>query len=416
MKLLVGVVVVLLAAGGLALVLMRDPGYVLIGYGHWTVETSVAVAAAVAAILFAVLYYALRTVSNLRRLPTRVQRWRRLRHGERARRSLSRGLVQLAEGNWQGAERTLLRHVDDSDTALLNYLGAARAAQQRGDSQRRDYYLQQAHKHMPEADIAVGLTQADLQLAQGQYEQALATAMHLQQVAPHHAHVLKLLAKLYRQLNDWERLRQLLPELRKRKVFADGQLEQLTRQVHLERLAAAAGSHDLTRLRETWSDVPRDLRRDASIIAVYVRHLLTLGEGAAAERLLAEALDQGWDEELIRLYGLAEAADAGQQLSRAENWLKQYPHDRSLLLTLARLALRNRLWGKARIYLESSIGHGAQVEAYRDMGALLERMGDRESAMEYYRKGVELALGNTPLLPVPAEPEAAVPESGESAS
>ncbi len=406
MRILLWVVLTLVAAGVIAYPLLQDPGYVLLGYGKWTVETSAAVLVVVLALGFAVLYYALRAFAGVRAAPRRLRRWRQIKRGERARRYLSQGLVELAEGNWVAAERSLLRQVDASDTALLNYLGAARAAQQRGDSERRDQYLKAAHESMPSADVAVGLTQADLQLAQGQYEQALATASHLQRIAPRHAHVLKLLHRLYYEVGDWERLREILPDLRRRRVLGDDELDALTREVHEQLLAAAAQGGDALHLNQAWNRVPKDLRRDPAVIGCYAQHLLSLGEGAAAERLLARAIGSQWDGELVRLYGLAEAADEAAQLRRAESWLQDHPQDPALLLSLARLAQRNRLWGKARIYLESAIGAGAPAEAYRNLAVLLEQMGDRDAALEWYRKGMGLLAGAGPALPAPAPEDA----------
>lgn len=409
MRLLLGILAVLFAAAALSLLLMEDPGYLLVGYGQWTLETSVAVAVIVLVVGFLTLYYLLRTAANVRSMPRRFQRWRQLKRGERARRLLSQGLVELAEGNWAAAEKHLLRHVEDSDTKLLNYLGAARAAQQRGDSERRDVYLQQAHHSMPEADVAVGLTQADLQLAQGQLEQALATATHLKQVAPRHGHVLKLLAKLYRELRDWERLYELLPELRKREVLDERQLRRLEREVCGHRLDNAARERDARRLQAVWKAMPRELYSDTDLLTNYSHHLMELGEGAVAERLVADALSEQWDNRLVTLFGQIQSADPARQLALAEGWLKEHPQEAPLLYALARLALRNRLWGKARIYLESSIGAGATVEAYSDLGALLEQMGDRDGAMENYRKGMQLAAGNGLALPAPESKSAETP-------
>ena len=401
MKLLIGIIIVLLVAAGLSLALMDEPGYVLIGYGQWTLETSVAVAVIAVVLLFVALYYALRSIAGLRNVPRRFRVWRQIKRGERARRFLSKGLVELAEGQWVGAEKHLLRYVNDSDTRLLNYLGAARAAQQQGDSERRDIYLQQAHNSMPEADVAVGLTQADLQMAQGQYEQALATAMHLQQVAPRHVQVLKLLAKLYRELHDWERLNDLLPELRRRNALDAADLEKLRGEVARERLGVAARDGDIARLKEVWRQIPRELRQNADLALTYAHNLRNLGDEVATERFLAETLNAIWDDRLVSLYGEVEGTNPARQLAHAEGWLAQHPHQAALLYTLARLSLRHQLWGKARTYLESSISAGASVAAYCELGALMERMGDSEQAMNCYRNGVRLVTGGEIALPAP---------------
>lgn len=67
---------------------------------------------------------------------------------------------------------------------------------------------------MPEAKIAVELTQAELQLANHQWEQALATLKHLQDIAPRHPYVLKLIMQLYQEVKDWPQLITILPDLK----------------------------------------------------------------------------------------------------------------------------------------------------------------------------------------------------------
>ena len=143
------------------------------------------------------LHLSLRVLSRLWHTPERVAEWRRKRRLQRAHRSLTRGLVELAEGRWKVAERHLTKHAEQSETPLINYLAAARAAQLQDEHARRDDYLHLAHESMPSADVAVGLTQAELQLAHQQYEQALATLMHVRSLSPKHNYVLKLLKKLY---------------------------------------------------------------------------------------------------------------------------------------------------------------------------------------------------------------------------
>jgi len=63
-------------------------------------------------------------------------------------------------------------------------------------------------------------------------------------------------------------------------------------------------------------------------------------------------------------------------------------------LVLGRLCLRSRLWGKARSYLETSIGVQPSPEAYQELGLLLEQMGELEQAMVHYRAGLELAANS----------------------
>jgi HemY protein len=106
-------------------------------------------------------------------------------------------------------------------------------------------------------------------------------------------------------------------------------------------------------------------------------------------------LNKQWDTELVRLYGRIKSPDAASRLSVAEGWLKAQPKDPELLLTLARLCLQNRLWGKARSYLEASIGILPKVEAYQELGLLLEQLGEPDKALECFRTGLGLERRQT---------------------
>ncbi|NIR27961.1 MAG: tetratricopeptide repeat protein, partial [Gammaproteobacteria bacterium] len=190
---------------------------------------------------------------------------------------------------------------------------------------------------------------------------------------------------------DWTHLRELLPELRKRKVVDEERFEELERMVHTELLHDAAGSADPQALHQGWSDVPRRLRTSEPLVTTYAEGLIKQGYHETAANLLRDALKKSWNEQLVYLYGMIESSDPAKQLAHAEDWLKHHERDPVLLLALGRLCVRNELWGKARMYLEASIGAGARPDTYRALGELLERMNERQEAAECYRKGLLLA-------------------------
>lgn len=393
MRLLFTVLIVLIASVGVALVAARDPGYVLITRGPWVLETSLGLALALLVITFAAGYGALRLAANAWKVPHRLGAWRRQRRTNRARRLTQRGLIQLAEGNWRRAERDLVRVADDSDAPVINYLSAARAAQQQDARERRDHYLSLAHRAMPDAELAVGLTQAEVRMAQGQWEQALATLMHLRSIAPRHKHVLALLRHTYEKLGSWRELAALTPDLRRNEVFTADDLLGVERLAHARLLDEAGKSGQVARLREAWEAVPRPLHDDTYVAGAFARNLACLGQGPESEELLRDAIKRQWDPELVRLYGLVRGKDLNQQLATAEGWLKRHEHNALLLLTLGRICLHNRLWGKARTYLEASLGLEPRAETYRELGVLLSQFKEQERATDCFRKGLELSVG-----------------------
>lgn len=393
MKLLSVSLLALFASVLLTRLLSQDPGYVMVSYNGWTLETSLVVAALLLLLLFALSNLVLRLLRQLWTAPRRLRHWEQRRQQRRARRSLLQGLVELAEGNWEQAEALLLRDVETAEMPLLNYLSAARATQQQGAHERRDHYLRLAHGNMPAAQMAIGLTQAELQLAHQQYEQALATLMHLRRQAPQHTYVLRLLRTLYERLADWRNLLDLLPELRRHKIVANDELEALELRAQLALLKQLAQRADTQALQTYWKPLPKRLRCHPAMVDAYSASLLERGETATVERLLRESLDKCWSQNLVQRYGSLEAEDMAAQLAAAEQWLNQHSGDSVLLYTLGRLCLKNRLWGKARSYFEASIGAGGRLRpaAYRDLGSLLEQMGEDRAAMDCYRQGLQLS-------------------------
>lgn len=391
MRVLLAALLVLGVTIGFTLLAHRDPGYVLISYAGWSIESSLSLFLLILTISFAVLYFTIRLLSSTWRLPKRLTYWQRKRRSIRSRLRTNRGLIALAEGNWTKAERLLSRSAKASDTPLINYLGAARAAQKQDSELRRDQYLSQAYQSMPEAELAVGLTQADVQLSKGQTEQALATLRHLRTLAPKNTYVLYLLEKLYLKLQSWDDLSDLFPELRRYHVLEAEELVALEHQIHLKRLETPNDS--VERLQQLWHEVPNALRHSPELVLSYAKQLKRFGAEEEAETALRGYVKKEWEPQLIRLYGQVKGADLNQQLSIAERWLKEHEHNPELLLACGRICLHDKLWGKARSYLEASLGMDARAETCCELGNLLYQLGDKETASTYFRQGLELASG-----------------------
>jgi HemY protein len=395
MRALFWFLLLLLLGLGLALVLREDNGYVLLSWGGWAVETSLAMFGLLLLLALTVLLWLFRVLRGSWRLPRRLrQRWHHWRR-ERARKTLTQGLVDLAEGRWLVAERRLARHAGESDTPLVNYLIAARAAQLQGAHHRRDAHLKNAYEQTPSATVAVLLTQAELQLAHRQYEYALATLRRLLELAPGQGFGLRLLARAYEAVRDWRGLSELLPELRQRAALEPDDLARLERECLVRLLEAAPARGGVEAVREAWNTVPRRLRRDDKLRASHVRALLAAGDHEAAEQAIEQVMRQDWCPELVLLYGNLDRGDVARRLSHAERWLRQRAGDADLLLTLARLCIHNQLWGKAREYLDRSLKQERRPDSYEELGRLLEHIGEPAQAVAAYRQGLELTIKRT---------------------
>lgn len=392
MKFLIYILAVFFIAVVAGLLAEQDPGYILIGRGYQTMEMSLSLFITLQILLFSALYFLARFISRTWNMPEKIREWRQRSRSKRALNASRKGLIELAQGHWKQAERALTRHVDDSEVPLLNYLSAARAAQKLNAPDRRDHYLAMAHKSMPDADMAVELTQAELQIAHGQPELALATLVHLQTIAPKHTHILLLLSRLYEQLSSWGDLEKLLPDLKKYKVLDEHDYQRLAIHVYHALLDIAAASKKAQHLNDVWQRMPAKLRDRYEMIAQYAKHLISLNDYDHCEQLLRDSIKRKWDNHLVRLYGLVKSSSPEKQLRHAEAWLKGKENNPDLLLTLGRLSLNSKLWGKAQTYFESSLGYGAKAEAYKELGVLLEQLEENDAAADCFKNGLLLAM------------------------
>jgi HemY protein len=385
--------VVLIGSVTLALLALPDPGYVLIGYGNYSVETSILVLA----VALVLVYAALRALASLWQVPAQVHRWGLRRQNRRFQLWFDDATRALAEGRLDRAERRLARLLRSRQAPLQAYLAAAQAASQLGADQRRDQYLRLALQRQPESEASILIQQAELQLARMQSDQAQTTLARLRKLAPHSVRTLRLLMQLYLQQQNWPSLRELLPELRRSQVLDNAHWQKLAVQVYREQVLGFSSANDLEGLNASWRQLPPPVQQDRGLQAVYVEQLLRLGAHREAGQLLRDQLRTEWDQRLAYLFGNVQEVDAAAQQSQGEQWLEQHPEDAVLLLALAKISLRNQLWGKARGYLEASISKQPTAEAYRLLGGLLEQLDEPEKAAECYRQGLALSGAAEPV-------------------
>lgn len=391
---LITLLLVLVLTVGTVLFVLEDPGYALFSIGGYTIETTISLLLVALVATYIIAWVFIRIIAGIWTLPESMHEWRAHRKRKRARWDLYQGLVDLAQGHWKSAEKRLTRHIRDSEIPLLNYLGAARAAQQQGSHEMRDRYLQHAYEHSPGSELALGLTRAELQVSQGQLEQALAGLRRLQEKEARNNQINKLLMQLYRQLGEWDRLQELLPVLRKDHIIDDEEGMDLEYEISRNQMMAAVKKQDNNAIRQIWNRLSRSLRDQDRMILEYAHNLQSLQQGVEAEGLLGSALRYRWNPNMVYLYGMVKGSDTAQQIRTAETWLKDHGRDSVLHLSLGRLCMRERLWGKARIYLETSLKLEPRSETYRELGALLEHLGDEKAATECYRNGLGLAVNH----------------------
>jgi HemY protein len=390
----IGLLILIIVGLGAILFVKEDPGFLLVKYGDYSLETTLAFGIIAVVIISVLVYFLSKVVVGIWRLPVSVMRQSQNRRFAKSRKLLSQGLIDFAEGRFALAENNLIKLVDYSENPLLHYLAAARAAQQQGKYDARDRYLKAAHEAKPEAEIAIGVTQAELQLSHYQNEQALATLTHLCSIAPKHDHLIRLNAKVHSRLEDWPALAELLPDIRRKKLFKDDKLKVMETATYKGCLDIGANTNDQSRLDLAWDKLPKMARENTDIlihgVGLYNKANWQL---AGAEQLIVKSLDRQWHNGLIETYGELSVSDTTSQLKQAEKWLADYVENEHLLLALGRICIRAKLWGKAQGYLEASIGVNATPAACFALAELFsDQLQQQDKSSDFYKQGLALSL------------------------
>jgi len=371
--------------------LKSETGYVLVSYGPWVLETSLL--GFIAAVLFVVLavFYGFKLIRLGVSLPGRWKSHHDRRKADAAQLSFERGLLRLFEGQWKRAEVELVRRASDHHAQHLNYLAAARAAQRVGAPERRDAYLQRVREIAPKLDFALLLTQAELQRERGEFALLRDTARTLREKDGQHAYALELLAESHAELGEWAGLRALLAEAPARKALPPARWRELSSHAAIELLRAATAAARLSELKAVWEATPADVRQLPEVTREYAAGLARLNADAEARALIEQRLSSQWDEALVRLYGPLHAEDPVAQLATLERWLQEHGEQPALLETAGQVCLKNKLWGKAKSYLEAVITIAPTARAYLELARLSELTQQPEAAQTYYKAGLEHA-------------------------
>lgn len=388
MRVLVYSLLFLLLAIIAGIYLSRESGQVVLAFSDYTVQTSLAFFILLLVIAFLIFHILLRALSALLNLPENMRRWKKTRAHSRSEHYLSRGFMALTEGDWREAEKLLRKGAAYSRLPVVNYIGAARAAQQLGAVDRRDHYLRLAYNEDAGSAYAVDVTRAELQLNQQQTEQAYATLKHIDSDRPGQNRVKLMLLEASSQLKDWQQSLSLLQDLESKGAMPVEKVRSKQLRAYANILDAASRTGNVADLVEAWERIPKKLKKELYLIEVYVSGRLRYPDTADCEPLLRQVIKVRPDPALVRLYGLVQAPDQNKQLAFVEKLLSENSNDWVMLLTAGRLYKRGELWGKSKSALEKSLEIEPSAEAYYELATLLENQGQDEAARTCYQKGL----------------------------
>lgn len=264
MKRLMIAFIVFILAVFVGLVLVHDPGYILLAYSHYTVEMPLWLGVIIALVLFVISHYFFRFFLSIRHASDKWQLKSKHRKLQKAHTLTGEGLLDLIEARWSAAEKNLLQGIKSSSIPVINYLGAAFCATEKENLEKRDAYLAKAHECAPDEAVGIYFVQAQLQITSKEYELAIATLKEIEKLEPKHPFLAVLQKDIFMILKEWNQVLDLLPKLKKQK-YRD--YDHLELEVYQRLLLEAASKPD--ELDAIWAIIPRYLKKNQTLKSIY---------------------------------------------------------------------------------------------------------------------------------------------------
>jgi HemY protein len=379
------------AAIGIAVTARFNPGNVVFFYPPHRIDMSLNLFVVLAALLFLLVYWLVRAIRATLGMPQRVAAYRQRKREREGNKGLRDALKALFEGRFGHAEKAAMRAAELPGNAGLAALIGARAAHRMREPARRDAWLA-GIMHDNALKTARLMTVTELRVDEHQPEAALEAVAELNANGQRHIHALQWSLKANQQARNWPEVLRLVRSLDKRKALHPA-LSSRLREIAYEALLAE-GTHDAESIRRVWATVPLEDRTKPYIAEHAAAAFNARGLHDEARAVAEEALMAGWDERLVRAYRES-AGPAGSpallaQIEHCEAWLKERPNDAALALALGSLCLRQKLWGKAQLYLEQALSEVTDPEmvqeAHLKLAQMHEALGQPEEAAAHYRQ------------------------------
>jgi HemY protein len=386
MRSLLWLLALFVLAVALALLARFNDGYVLLVFPPYRAELSLNLALFLIASGFAILYGVLRSLAATLAFPQRVREFHEKRKRERALNDFQEALRLLFEGRFSRALQKAGAAHAAGHSPSLSALLAAHAAQQLREPLKQETWLGQSSLGAPKMQPARLMLEAQMYVDMRRFDDAVNTLQHLQKIAGRHIAALRLELRAQQGCGHWNEVLRVARLLEKR----DRLLPELAREIKLKahRENIRQMSSDSGQLLAYLRKVPAG-ERCPRLASAFVEALIDLGAGPEAQDLIEKQLEAEWDSALVLLYGHLGGGDPTSRIARADQWLLLHDDDAQLLLTLGRLCLAQRLWGKAQSYLEASLSLEDRHDTRLELARLFEQTERLDEAMPHYRAAAE---------------------------
>lgn len=374
MKIAVGLLIVIIFAGILGTLIARDPGYILIVYQDYSLQTSLWVGLFLIIVVVATSYFLWWLAHVLLDLPARVSNWRNEKSKSRAMQFLSKGIALCLAGQQDRAARFLLRASEHDTTVgpaallLANQMSKADAEQRKSMWQRA---LDSGEDFVAAARLGLAkdaLTADELTVAQE----------YLDSVPVNHATTELKLALLLK-LEKWQELADFQKTLRKYAIT-------LT-QVQVSSMRSALDRMQTDAERHLWRSALSILTDQEDLLIAYCRSLSDLN---IAEKGLRQQINKRVSPALFVAYAELGLTNLPHRLEQVESWQRKFSDNAAYRYCAGVLYALSGQPELALVEYQKSLEIEPSAEVHRRLAMLLADRGDNKASVEQFQMAINV--------------------------
>lgn len=373
----------LVAAAGLFI--MGENGSAVISHGTWSAEIELVYFYFAAIALFLILHIVLRIITTIVQLPARLQV--RIKHKRlfETLQSLENAQLAAEQKQWKSALRIVTKHSATSPVPRLQHVLAWHYAQLAGNSQAAEKHLGLLRNTDNGRAIANSLE------AQLVVQQQPAKALNLLEDSnPDSPNTLITKAQGFMQNHDSVALQSLLEKLQQH-AKSHEQVEHCLSAALTWLMADFVRNRDQEKLTKLWKKYSSTIRSQQTLLRLYCSALIDAENDLQAEQIISQELNTHWDDELLKSYARLNLENSHQRIQQLEQWLRQRPHQATLLQLIGHLQLAQGDAKTAIQYLGKSLDIKPNIASYADLVRAHEQLEQPVQAREYAKLGLTLA-------------------------
>lgn len=367
-------------------------GSVMIQTDNYDIKMSVTGLAILIALLFVVLFCLEWVLRRIFHTSARTKGWFVGRKSTRARKQTRAAMLKLTEGDFSQVEKLLTRNADHAEQPVVNYLLAAEAAQQNGDTQRVNDYLSRAAELADTDQLPVDITRIRIQLAQGEYHAARHGIDQLLNDAPRHPEVLRLAQQAYLKTSGYASLLEIIPSIEKAKLYDEDTLETLRLDTYIGLMNQAMSEGGSEGLKLWWKNQPRKVRNNQTLQVELASHFIDCDDNEQAQKIILDGLKHQYDERLILLIQKLESGNPDPLEKELKMQIQEHGATPLLNSTLGQLLMKHGEWEQASVVLKQAIEQHPDAKDYALLADALDKLNRSQEAAQIRRQGLSLSL------------------------